>query len=171
MFFLQTIILLFVFQAFIVCNNSYAQTIKYSMGPSCKGSKVVCPNLNEVPTCIVLNPRVHLDMNEKLSNRYKPSCGFDLDSSQPGCVDIFVGEEANSKFAQDVVVECIEKAKCEVDKDTNKLITSCSNGKIAKCLGSDNTPNCANDFVCGNNSSMPVCDYVWQANLSESGYQ
>lgn len=170
MFFLQTIILLFIIQAFIVCNNSYAQTIKYSMGPSCKGNKIVCPNLNEVPTCISLNPRVHLDVNEKSLNRYEPSCGFGSDNSKPGCVDA-LAEESNFKFIPDVVVECIEKAKCEVDKDTNKLVTSCSGGKLAKCLGSDNTPNCANEFVCGNNSSIPVCDYIWQANLSEAGYQ
>lgn len=141
------------------------------MGPSCKGNKTVCPNPNEVPTCISLNPRVHLDMNEKLLNRYKPSCGFDSGNYQPGCLDTLSGEESSIKFAKDVVIECIEKAKCELDKNTNKLITSCSNGKIAKCLGSDDVPNCANDFICGNNSSMPVCDYVWQANLPESEYQ
>lgn len=162
MYFLQVIMLLFILQAIVVCNNSYAQTIKYSMGPSCKGNKIVCPNANEVPTCISLNPRVHVDMNEKLLNRYKPSCTFGLDNSQPGCVDT-LGEE--SKFVSDVVIECVEKAKCELDKDLNKLVASCTGGKIAKCLGSDDTPNCSKDLICGSNTSMPVCEYVWQANV------
>lgn len=170
MLFLQTIILILLFQTFLVCNQSFAQTIKYSMGPACKNSKVACPNSNEIPTCIVLSPRVHLDINEKLANRYEPSCDVDSDNIQPGCIDTFLKEETGSKFISDVVVECIEKVKCQSDKNTNKLIATCSGGKAAKCLGSDNIPDCENDSVCGN-SSIPVCDYVWQANVGESNYQ
>ncbi len=142
--------------------TSYAQEIKYSLGPNCKEKKVVCSNPNEVPVCIALNPRVHIErVSGKKINRYQPSCIGYKDNIQPVCVDI---DGIGYKITEDVVIECIENIQCQKDASKNKLSAVCPSGKMPKCLGSENSPNCEADSLCDGNS-VPICDYVWQANV------
>lgn len=152
---------------FLAIEPSFSQEIKYSLGPECKNHAVMCPNPNEIPTCIVLNPRIHLELVDKTTsqNRYEPSCGLNPNNSYPGCVDISVGEYGNG-FISDVTIECLEPVKCEKNNETNKLVTACSNGKIAKCLGGSITPNCESSSLC-EDGSIPVCDYVWEAKINK----
>lgn len=141
----------------------FAKNIKYSIGPTCNKNKVICKNQNELPVCLVLNPRVRIETitdykNSKLL-RYQPSCGRNPDNLQPACMDIINGKKVNSN---EVVLECVEFAKCEIDQSTNRLGAVCSSGKVAKCLGTNNKPNCNSESIC-RNDSLPVCDYEWQA--------
>lgn len=144
-------------------NNCFAKNIKYSIGPICNKNKVICKNQNELPVCLVLNPSVRVETITNYKNnqvvRYQPSCGRNPDNLQPTCVDIIDGRKVSSK---EVVLECVEFAKCEIDQNTNKLTPICSSGKIAKCLGTNNKPNCNSESIC-RNGSLPVCDYEWQA--------
>lgn len=152
---------------FFLSNNiSFAQAIKYSVGPVCKNGAVVCKNSNEAPTCLSLNPKVHL---EKLSfadgekiNRYEPSCNSYPDNLFPNCTDIILGNKTPRK---DIIVECVEFVKCQVDKNKGNLVPTCSDGKVAKCLGNNDMPSCTASEICGH-GSVPICDYVWQANAS-----
>ena len=154
LFFLLLLTCVFLF------GTSYAQDIKYSLGPKCKEKRVVCSNPNEMPVCIVLNPRVHIErVSGKKINRYQPSCIGYKDNIQPVCVDI---DSAGYKIAEGVVIECIENVQCQKDTLKNKLSAFCPSGKTPKCLGSENSPNCEADPLCDGNS-VPVCDYVWQA--------
>jgi hypothetical protein len=152
----------------LLANPCFAEGIKYSVGPSCKDKKVICPNQNETPVCIVLDPRVHVEQTvnslNKVVNRFEPSCGEEVNNFKIGCIDILNNNEASNKFIDNVSIDCIELVKCEKDKENNKISVSCSSGKMAKCLGSDDIPNCENDSMCVSDS-LPVCDYVWQANL------
>ena len=147
-------------------DSSYAQEIKYSISPYCKNKTVACRNLNEIPVCLVLDPRIHL---EKISgtkiNRYQPSCSGYKNNIQPVCVDI---DGIGYKIAEGVVIECIENIQCHKDAAKNKLTAFCPSGRNPKCLGSDNSPNCEAESLCDGNS-VPICDYAWEANISTHG--
>ncbi len=151
------LLLLFIFQMH-PCN---AQELKYSLGPHCKEKKVICKNPDEVPVCLTLDPRVHIEkFSGKEINRYQPSCVGHKNDIQPVCVDL---DSNGYKIADGVVIECIENIKCKNDINKNKLTAYCQSGKTPKCLGSDSTPNCDAKSICEGNS-VPICDYVWQAN-------
>lgn len=165
MLFFKILILLFV--GFILSVNlSYAQNIKYSVGPVCNGEKVYCKGSNEVPICIVLNPKIHIESIEleggNKINRFQPLCNGDEDNLQLRCIDLLAKSVVES---ENVVVECFEQVKCV--KDSYKLIAFCEGGKIPKCLGSDNEPNCNSETLCSG-KSIPVCDYVWQVDAGSS---
>lgn len=151
---------------FLLTNPAFASGIKYSVGPSCKDKKVICPNENETPVCIALEPRVHIEQiknkTNQMVNRFEPSCGDVENNFKLGCIDTLSASE--SKFIDNVSIDCVELVKCEKDKENNKISASCSGGKMAKCLGNDNVPSCEKSSIC-ENDSLPVCDYVWQANL------
>lgn len=158
-----TIQIIIIFTILFLASPSFANEIKYTLGPSCKNKNVICPNENEIPVCIVLDPRVHVEQilnseNHNI-NRFEPACGDEENFFKVGCIDTL---SKNSRFAENVSIECVELVKCE--NENNKLSVSCSDGKIAKCLGSDETPSCDKNSIC-ENDSLPVCDYVWQANL------
>ncbi len=152
---------------FLVCilyfstfsNLSYAGEIHYSIGPTCSNSNVICKNPNEIPTCLSLNPRIHIetikDANGNDVNRFQPSCGED--SLSPTCIDV-----AQNIPAKGITLECIEFVKCQISENKNELIPQCSGGKVPQCLGSDKEPACGDSTICGNNA-IPICDYIWQA--------
>ena len=126
---------------------------------------MICNNPSEVPVCIALNPRVHIErVSGKKINRYQPSCIGYKENIQPVCVDI---DGIGYKITKDVVIECIENIQCQKDPSKNKLTAFCPSGKTPKCLGSENSPNCEADSLC-DGKSIPICDYVWQANISSS---
>ena len=161
--------LIIIFQ-FIFLDNSFAQEIKYSFGPVCKNSSVVCKGLNEVPTCIATDVGIHLQtvlINDRQINKYQPSCGVFNNTSYPTCVDITRNGHIAPKH---IVIECVEFPNCkQISQD--KLIAVCSDGKIPKCLGDDEEPSCtlsANSFC---RKGVAVCDYTWQASVSKSTYQ
>ena len=155
---------------FLTCNVSFAKQVQYSIGPVCKNNKIVCKNPNEVPTCLKLDPKVHLELEDFVNgeriNRYQPSCSNNPNNFRPKCIDTSQDSEI---ITEDVTLECVEYIQCKNDKDTNKLSTVCSDGKLPKCLGDDNEPNCNNETVCENNS-VPVCDYTWQAYAESTSY-
>lgn len=162
--FLLVLIASFVFAQ----NNTYAEDLKFSIGPVCKNNKVVCKGGNEKPTCLVLNNKVHVETiefagGEKI-NKFQPSCGGYTDNLLPFCVDITKDSENAEKG---VVLECIELAACKEEND--KLVPDCPNGKISKCLGDNSVPNCLAERPC-KEGSIPICDYEygWQANVSDS---
>ena len=159
---------LFIFfvQILLILNFSFsfAQQIKYSVKPFCKQNKVICSNPNEVPTCLVLDPKIHLEtinnVNEEKINRFQPSCGRYAENLSPNCVDVTQDKNAT---VNGVVLECVEFIKCKHDETTNKLTAVCSGDKVPKCLGHDDGPNCETNTVC-KGGSVPICDYIWQAN-------
>ena len=155
------------FLSFLSCQNTFAQEIKYSVGPSCSGEKVICKNPDEVPTCVTLNPKVHIETvnyKENEVNRFQPTC---FNNTTPLCIDI--GHDGQIA-GDNVVIECIEFVKCEAGEDDSNLLEAvCSNGKTPKCLGSTRTPNCNSDSIC--NDSIPVCDFIWQASVPGTSYQ
>ena len=144
-------------------NISFAQELKYSFGPVCKDNKVICRDSNEVPVCLAINNKVHIEkavIHGETVNQFQPTCsGYD-DNSLPTCIDITEEEQ----FAKNVVVGCIEKPKCQADENSNKLISVCSDGKLPKCLGDDSEPVCDIEAhsICEN--GIAVCDYTWEAN-------
>lgn len=162
MMWVKGVILGIYFLLFICLNTSFAKNIQYTTPPFCNSNKVICKNSNEVPVCLVLNPKVHieslLDYNNKKILRYHPSCNGDPENLLPVCLD----KTDNKKASKEVVIECIEYARCSIDKDTNSLSAICSSGKVAKCLGTNSEPNCNDENIC-RNDSIPVCDYVWHA--------
>ena len=152
--------IIFTFQA------SIAQEIKYSTPPVCINNNVICKNSNEIPTCLVLNSKVHIEttINEagEKTNRFQPSCKNQFNDLIPSCFDL------NSNLDEapgGVVLECIEFVKCNSDEKSNKVIANCSGGKVPKCLGNNDLPNCEVEDVCKNNS-IPVCDYIWEASAA-----
>ena len=163
---LKGLVLLFFITFFFLFSISYAQEIKYSLGPYCKDKIVACRNPNEISVCLVLNPRVHLErVSGKKINRYQPSCSAYKNNVQPVCVDI---GGVGYKIIEGVVIECIEDVKCQKDATKSKLTAFCPSGKIPKCLGSDNNPDCEAESLCDGNA-VPVCDYVWEANVPIHG--
>ena len=157
-----------IFLSILFCNLSFAQELQYSFGPICNNNKVTCKNSNEVPTCLALasdlSPRIHIETTKEGANRFQPACGAYPYDSIATCIDVETGE-----FAKDVIVECIEPVKCQLDKNTNKAFANCSSGRVPKCLGSDSEPNCADVSLCGN--GVPYCDEIWEAILPSSPYQ
>ncbi len=145
-----------------LCFANAAQEIHYSFGPACDKNKVICKNPSEVPTCLVLNPRVHVDdiedENGNKINRFQPSCSAYEEDMFPTCVDV----TQDNKPAFGVSLECVEFVKCEASKDENKLIPSCSGNKAPKCLGGNDEPSCETASICDGHS-VPICDYIWQA--------
>lgn len=166
----KRLLLLCVCGYFLSSNISFAQEIKYSLGPVCKNNKVICTNPDEIPICVALSPRIHLktttDINGEKINRYQPSCGQYSDNLSPTCIDI---NEDNETIPDGVILECVEFVKCEIDSKTNKLYASCSNGKMPKCLGNNLNPDCSLETIC-TNDALPICDYVWEANVTSSSY-
>ena len=145
---------------FFTCKASFAQ-IEYSLPPTCKNNKVECSNPSEKADCLILTPRIHEEkINADNNNsRFKPDCDPDY---LPTCIDTVQGDEIASN--ENVVLTCVEVVKCNLDKNGSKLITGCSGGKVAKCLGSDDVPDCVSnnsDAVCKH--GVAVCDYnSWQ---------
>lgn len=153
LFFLAIVVFLFSFDA------SFAQSVKYSVGPVCKDKKVVCKKTEEEPVCIVLNPKVHVEMVNQFNNinRYQPVCiGYEGDFF-PSCIDLVTSKYPRAKG---VIAECLERVSCK--KGNGAYIAYCNDGKVPKCLGSDNKPDCNSDRIC-EDKSLPVCDYVWEA--------
>jgi hypothetical protein len=155
-------ILFFLLSGFLLSVNISFANIKYSLGPQCNDEKVVCKGQNELPVCIVLNPKVHIESVELVEgskvNRYQPLCNGAEDNLSPGCIDLLTASPAR---ARNVVVECFEQVRCV--KNSQKLTAFCEGGKMPKCLGSDTEPDCNSKTLCSG-KSIPVCDYVWQAN-------
>ena len=162
MVFYKRIIFLFTCGIFLSLNVSYAQTIKYSLGPVCKEGKVSCADPKEIPVCLVLEPRIHLE-----TNRFHPSCDEALQGVTPGCVDI---SDGNKIVNNDVVLECVELVQCTIDETTSKLTAYCSGSKRPICLGSGDIPDCEKEIAC-DSGTIPVCDYVQWAGVSGSSYQ
>lgn len=164
------LLLAFIIGLFLTCSISYAHQVNYTVGPICKNNKVICKNPNEIPTCLKLEPKVHLELenfvNGEVINRYQPSCDSNPNNLSPKCID---PEDENQAIALNVTLDCVEYIQCKENKETKKLTEVCSGGKLPKCLGDDNEPNCNNNSVCVNNS-VPVCEYTWQANLDSSLY-
>lgn len=160
----------FIIGIVLCCRISFAQEIKYSIGPICKNNKVICTSSNETPTCVVLNPKIHLETITSESgiktNRFQPYCDAYPSNLLPTCIDL----NMQGKIARGVVVDCVELVKCKINKDTNKLAATCTSGKIPKCLGNDSTPNCEAEALC-RNASIPVCDYAWQAYVPKSSFR
>ena len=128
-----------------------AQEIKYSMGPKCNGSEVICGS-NEVPVCLFLESGMRLVPSnaENLDKKYIPFC---IAEAIPTCA-----EENGHQAPDHVVIECVEFVQC-LDKEAH-----CSGGKIAKCLGNNDELNGCN---CSDGSD-PICDYpTWQ--ISNTG--
>lgn len=150
---------------------SFAQSIKYSIGPFCSSNNVICTNPSEVPTCLVLNPKIRVETMQGKDgskvNRFQPVCSASTDKMLPSCIDVSTDEEVS---VEDVVLECVEFVQCQTNQNTNKLTAYCSEGKVPRCLGSDNVPNCESDTIC-KNDSIPICDYVWQAYVPNSSYK
>ena len=125
-----------------------AQEIKYSMGPKCSGTQIIC-GLNEIPVCLFLESGIHLvssrenDLEE--NKKYIPSC---KQESIPTCAD----ENSGLLAPDNIVLECVEFVQCQDNE------VYCSDGKIAKCLGDNNELNGCN---CADGSN-PICDYTWQ---------
>lgn len=162
------LILVFFVGILLSFQRSMASEIAYSIGPSCnENNEVICSNPNEVPTCIVLNPRVHVEYayteNSTKTNRYSTVC---VDSI-PTCFD----QIEENQILDDIVVECVEFAQCVANNDSDKPIPSCSKGKMAKCLGSENEPDCSSQASNICEKGVAVCDYTWQANLRDVPYQ
>ena len=156
---------------FLFCNASYAQ-MKYSRGPICKDNEIVCADPDTVARCYVLDPKIHeeiiINQEGERVNRFQPSCGDYPDNLLPTCVN----EEG--KVAQGVVLDCIEPVKCQLDTNNNKLVAVCSNGKVPKCLGNDNTPNCeakTPEIICKDQSVPAICDYIWEATVPNHSYR
>ncbi|GEM_PF-2461487 len=147
---------------FVLSINVSFANIKYSVGPQCNGEKVLCKGQNEVPVCIILNPKVHIESVELVegnkTNRYQPLCNGSEDNLYPGCIDLLTALPAKTR---NVVVECFEQVKCV--KNLEKSIAFCEGGKIPQCLGSDSEPDCNSKTLCSG-KSVPICDYMWQAN-------
>lgn len=155
---------------FLPC-HSMAQEIKYSLGPPCIKNTVTCLDNNEIPTCLDLNLKVHLDTissvtGEKI-NRYQPSCGIYPDNLLPFCIDTTQESELPAK---NVVLECIEFIKCQ--KQGDQLVPNCSEGKVARCLGDVNPPSCTSENLC-KNGSIPICEHehIWQASTRGFSYK
>ena len=156
-FFKKTFFILSIFM--FTCNLSFAQTIKYTLGPTCKENKVICSGLNEVAVCLTINPKIKIEtisFENHIQNKYEPTCNVFPDISLPGCID-----KDSGLLAKNAVIECVEFIKCEKD-NLNNTTANCSQGKIPKCLGSDDLPDCNNKVLCANNA-IPICDYTWQA--------
>ena len=155
----------------LTCKVSYAQQIRYSFGPVCKENKIICPDFNEIPVCLSTDSRVHVEqviINDEKVDQYKPSCGALANDSMPTCLDVL----KDGAIAPDhIVIACVEFPKCKLKETSNKLVAACSQGKIAKCLGDDEEPDCAlgDNSVC--RKGVAVCDYTWQANAQENNYQ
>jgi len=162
--FLLALILSIVF----ISNFSQAYDLQYSIGPRCRNNKVICKNPNEVPTCLKLEPKVHIELvnyiNGERKNRYEPFCDFP-NSSHPKCTDALDAKNV----LKNVFLECVEYIQCKTNDINDKLAASCSSGKTPKCIGENNEPDCESETVCESNS-LPVCDYTWQANALGSGY-
>ncbi len=158
--------LLIIFSFIFLATPVNAQEIKYSFGARCKENKVICANKNEVPVCTVLDPRIHIEnyiKENQTVNRYEPSCGNEGNTFKPGCIDLLNTNE-NNELVDNVTIECIEIAKCEANKE-NKLSMACSDGKIAKCLGQEESPNCENNTIC-EDGALPICEYAWTASTN-----
>ena len=144
----------------LTCDDSDAQ-IKYSFGPVCRDTDVVCPDSNEIPICFSTSAGVRIetiDVDGVNVNRFQPSCNFVYEDAFPNCVDITQDGKSAPKH---IVLGCVEFPKCAIEKD-NELIAVCSQGKIAKCLGGDEKPDCKSvSAPCGR--GIAVCDYTWQA--------
>lgn len=170
MWWAKSLFLLFTIEMIFSCNISLAQGIQYSTPPVCIKNKVICSNSNEVPTCLVLHPKVHieniLNVDGKNMNRYQPSCKGLYNNLVPSCIDIYSKHSTKLVDAPtDVILDCVEFVKCYSKKDSKKIISECSNGKVPKCLGDNDLPNCAEENICKNNS-LAICDYIWEANAS-----
>lgn len=165
---LKRLSLVFLLGFFLTCNVSFARQVGYSVGPVCRNNKVICKNPNEVPTCLKLEPRIHLEIEDYVNgeriNRYQPSCGNSPNDLRPKCIDT---DQDGYVVAKDVTLECVEYIQCKNSVASNKLAAFCSEGKLPKCLGDDNEPNCNSESVCENNS-VPMCDYSWQASAQTS---
>lgn len=148
---------------FLFNNITFAKEIKYTTGPFCNGKKISCRRATEIPTCLRLDPMVHLEVvgniDGRIINRFQPSCRTYSRGFKPDCIDL---NKKGKSVSEGVTLECIEFVQCKFDKDRNKLIPFCSDGKIPKCLGGDETPNCELETIC-NDGSIPVCDYIWEA--------
>ncbi|MBI2995615.1 MAG: hypothetical protein HYY52_02775 [Candidatus Melainabacteria bacterium] len=131
--------------------------LQYSVSPFCEKNKVLCVQ-NETPVCLVSNPRIH---EEK--NRFSPDC--DVNSS-PACIDLSYGTRATD---ENIFIACIERVICNFDTNKNKLVITCSSGKIAKCLGSDDSPSCISDGEAAEcKDGIAVCDFNnWQISKDE----
>ena len=130
-------------------NICFADTkgIKYSIAPHCnENNQVACKNNNEQAVCIKLGSLIQTQ--EDL--HYIPGC----DSGSPGCIN----ENTRVSAPEDVVIECIEFTQCQDN------VAHCSDGKTAKCAGSDNELIGCN---CKNGSS-PICDYTWEISTVSS---
>lgn len=173
MSFHKKIIFLFISGIFLSFNISYAQTIKYSLGPICKEGKVLCTDPKEIPVCLALEPRIHLQTinsegeNGEKVNRFQPSCAETLRGVTPGCIDI---SDGNKVINDGVILECVELIQCSRDEATNKLTAYCSGGKRPICLGSSDIPDCEKEIAC-DSGAIPICDYVQWAAVSDSSYQ
>ena len=158
---ISTRLILFFTLYFSSSNFCFAQEIHYSFGPACDKNKIICKNPSEVPTCLVLNPRVHIEETEDKDgnkvNRFQPSCSAYEEGMFPTCVDI----TQNNQPAFGVSLECVEFVKCSISND-NKSTPSCSGDKAPKCLGGNDEPSCETASICDGHS-VPVCDYIWQA--------
>ena len=154
---------------FLSINIAFAQELKYSFGPVCKNDKVICRDSNEVPVCLTINNKVHIEkavVNGEIVNQFQPTCsGYD-DSSLPTCIDITEEEQ----LAKNVVVGCIEIPKCKTNENNNQLVAVCSDGKMPKCLGDDSEPSCDIKVEAGLphlysacEKGIAVCDYTWEA--------
>ena len=149
---------------YLTCNISFAQEIKLSFGPTCEGNKVICHDPNEVAVCFATDTRIHLEKvltNGESIDQYQPSCTNYDGNVLPTCVDV----TQEGKLAPGhIFISCIEFPKCKNNED--KLTAVCSGGKIAKCLGGDEEPNCAlgEDSMCI--KGIPTCDYTWQASTN-----
>ncbi len=147
-------------------NISYArnikQKIKYSKPPHCTNNIVTCSNPNEIPTCLVLDPKIHMEIitvsTGKTFNKFQPYCENHPENLIPTCLDINNYKLVSTK---NTFVECIEFVKCAKDNKSQKPIAVCSSGRVPKCLGSSSEPNCEADKIC--KVGIPVCDYIWEA--------
>ena len=150
--------------------SAFAQTLKYSKMPECENMSVICNNENEVPVCLTLFPKVHLEkiaLNENYQiNRFQPHCFTSIKSKSPSCFDL---NTKNKMESSNIAVECIEFIKCKYDKNKNELIPTCSEGKTPRCLGNSSIPSCKNKTIC-NKESIPICDYIWQASKNNTLY-
>lgn len=143
--------LILLIEFFLFSSISFAQNeeIQYSLGSHCKGTSVACSG-KETPVCVSLYPSIHVELSEQnVTNKYIPSCSSEV---IPKCIDKETGDIAS----ENIVIECLELAKCEVDEN-EQVKAICPNGEIERCVGNDNK---LSGCICEDGSD-PICDQSW----------